>query len=93
MKRWCPKAGIEHVIVKDLRRAFCTRHFRAGTPELVTIRLMGHGSSAMVRQVYAKLGTEDFRAAIESLARVTTMEQQQVIPIEKRRENRGKRSA
>jgi hypothetical protein len=66
-ERWCPKAGIDRVIVKDFRRTFCSWMFNAGVPELATIRLMGHGSSEMVRRVYAQLEDATFENAIERL--------------------------
>jgi len=88
MKRWCPKAKIEHVIVKDLRRTFCSWMFNAGVPELATIRLMGHGSSQMVRRVYAQLSDQTYEAAIGCLPSVADMWQQNVIDFETARQNR-----
>jgi integrase len=81
MLRWCPKADIEHVIIKDLRRTFCSWMCQAGVPELHVIRLMGHGSSEMVRKVYAKLDDSSFEHAIAALPTVTDMGQAEVIPI------------
>jgi len=83
MKRWCPKAGIERVIVKDLRRTFCSWMFNAGVPELATIRLMGHGSSDMVRRVYAQLSDATYESAIGCLPSVSDMWRDNVIPFEK----------
>jgi integrase len=88
MKRWCPKAGIEHVIIKDLRRTFCSWMCQAGVPELHVIRLMGHGSSEMVRTVYAQLDDSSFEHAIAALPTVTNTGQAEVIPIGIHRENR-----
>jgi integrase len=79
MKRWCPKAGIERVIVKDFRRTFCSWMFNASVPELATIRLMGHGSSEMVRRVYAQLSDATYEDAIGCLPSVANMWQQNVI--------------
>ena len=79
MKRWCPKAGIDRIIVKDFRRTFCSWMFNAGVPELATIRLMGHGSSEMVRRVYAQLSDATYEDAIGCLPSVANMWQQNVI--------------
>jgi integrase len=87
MLRWCPKAGIEHVIIKDLRRTFCSWMCQAGVPEFHVIRLMGHGSSDMVRRIYAQLDDSSFEHAIAALPTVTDMGQAEVIPIGIRREN------
>jgi len=89
MKRWCPKAGIEHVIIKDLRRTFCSWMFNAGAAELTVVRLMGHGSSAMVRRVYAQLGDAAYEDAVERLPGVPHMGQQNVINLAKAREKRA----
>jgi integrase len=88
MLRWCPKAGIAHVIIKDLSRTFCTWMAQAGVPEFHVIRLMGHGSSQMVRRVYAQLDDSSFEHAIGALPTVTNMGQAEVIPIGIHRENR-----
>lgn len=93
MKRWCPKAGIEHVIVKDLRRTFCSWMFNAGVPELAVIRLMGHGSSQMVRRVYAQLSDATYETAIGSLPSVANVWQQNVIDLAKVREKRTTETA
>jgi integrase len=87
MLRWCPKAGIEHVIIKDLRRTFCSWMCQAGTPEFHTVRLMGHGSSEMVRRVYAQLDDSSFEHAIAALPTVSATGQAEVIPIGIHREN------
>ena len=62
--------------------------FNAGVPELATIRLMGHGSSAMVRRVYAQLSDATYESAIDCLPSVSDMWQQNVIDLAKARENR-----
>jgi integrase len=93
MLRWCPKAGIEHVIVKDLRRTFCSWMCQAGVHELHVIRLMGHGSSDMVRRVYAHLDDSSFEQAIAALPAVSDMGQAEVIPIGIHRENRQPESS
>lgn len=93
MKIWCLKAGIERVIVKDMRRTFCSWMFNAGKPELSTIRLMGHGSSAMVRRVYAQLSDETYEDAIGCLPSVANMWRDNVVPIEKAGKKRHSKKA
>ena len=93
MKQWCPKAGIEHVIIKDLRRTFCSWMFNKGVPELTVIKLMGHASSQMVRQVYAQLSDSTYEAAIASLPAVPDMGQQNVINLDKARQKRATETA
>jgi len=63
----CKHAGIDHVSPNDLRRTFATWQAEAGVPEAVTASLLGHTSSAMVRRVYAKIGTEAKREAMAKL--------------------------
>jgi integrase len=92
MLRWCPKADIEHVIIKDLRRTFCSWMCQAGVPEFHVIRLMGHGSSEMVRKVYARLDNSSFEHAIAALPAVTNTGQAEVIPIGIHRENHQRRT-
>lgn len=67
LKRACSRAGIARVSANDLRRTFCSWLCNAGVPELTTIKLMGHSSSAMVRRVYAQLAPSTLEAAIERL--------------------------
>jgi integrase len=88
MRRWCPRAGIEHVIVKDLRRTFCTRMMKAGVPELTVTRLMGHGSSQMIRDVYAQLDTEAFQVAVDALEAVPSLCQDNVVLLRKAEKDR-----
>ena len=54
----CERAEIAPVSPNDLRRTFATWQAEAGVPEAVTASLMGHTSSAMIRRVYAKIGTD-----------------------------------
>jgi len=63
----CERAEIAPVSPNDLRRTFATWQAEAGVPEAVTASLMGHTSSAMVRRVYAKIGTDAKRAALAKL--------------------------
>jgi integrase len=63
----CERAGIASVSPNDLRRTFATWLAEAGVPELVVAALMGHANSGMLRQVYARIGTDTQRAAIAKL--------------------------
>jgi len=63
----CTRANIEPVSPNDLRRTFATWQAEAGVPETVTSQLLGHTSSAMVRRVYARIGTDAKRAAMAKL--------------------------
>lgn len=76
LKKWCGQAGIEKVSANDFRRTFASWLCNAGAQELAVVRLMGHRTSKMVREVYAQLSDETLRAAIDRLPRVTDMSQQ-----------------
>lgn len=67
LKRACSRAGIVRVSANDLRRTFCSWLCNAGVPELTTVKLMGHSSSAMVRKVYARLAPSTLEDAIARL--------------------------
>jgi integrase len=67
----CKRASIPPVSPNDLRRTFASWQAEAGVPEGVTASLLGHTSSAMVRRVYAKIGTEAKRAAMAKLPPLT----------------------
>lgn len=68
LKAASARAGIERVdSANDLRRTFCSWLANAAVPEHVTVRLMGHASSAMVRRVYAQLAPSTLRDAVERL--------------------------
>ena len=71
LKKACAAAGIEHVSTNDFRRTFVSWLCQAGVPELTVIKLVGHHSSRMVRQVYAQLAPETLEAAIDALPHVT----------------------
>lgn len=62
----CKRAQIAPVSPNDLRRTFATWHAESGTSELVVAPLMGHSSSAMVRRVYARIGSA---AQVDAAAR------------------------
>ena len=68
----CERAEIAPVSPNDLRRTFATWLAEAGVAELVVASLMGHANSAMVRRVYAKIGTNAKRAAIRGLPTLGT---------------------
>jgi integrase len=87
MQRWCPKAGIERVIVKDLRRTFCSWMCQAGVPMHTVEKLMGHANSRMIKRIYGQLSDENFEHAIAALPSVANTCQAKVIPIGIRREN------
>ena len=53
----CGRAGIGPVSPNDLRRTFASWLAEAGVPEMGIAQMMGHTSSAMVRRVYAKIGS------------------------------------
>ena len=63
----CKRAAIPAVSPNARRRTFATWLAEAGVHELVTASLMGHTSSAMVRRVYAAIGSEAQHAAIAKL--------------------------
>ena len=55
-----------------LRHTFVTRLARAGVSQTVAQHLAGHSDPRLTAQVYTHLGTEDMRAAVESLPAVET---------------------
>jgi integrase len=63
----CARIGIPRVSCNDLRRTFCSWLCQAGVHEVAVVRLMGHGSSRMVRAVYARFGADDLAAAVAKL--------------------------
>lgn len=63
----CAEVKIACVTPNDLRRTFCTWLAEAGVPELVTASLMGHANSAMIRKVYARIGTA---AQVQAIAQM-----------------------
>jgi integrase len=67
LKRSTDRLGLETVSPNDLRRTFCSWLAQAGTPLLVTVKLMGHRSARMVEKVYARFGSDDLQAAIARL--------------------------
>lgn len=67
----CEAAEIVVVTPNDLRRTFCTWLAEAGVPELVTASLMGHANSAMIRKVYARIGTA---AQVNAIAKMPSLD-------------------
>lgn len=63
----CERAGCAPVTPNDLRRTFATWLAEAGVPELVTASLMGHANSAMIRRVYARIGSPAQAQAVSRL--------------------------
>lgn len=55
IKRACRKAGLAACCIKDLRRSFATELAIAGVPILHLKELMGHTSTRMLEEVYAKV--------------------------------------
>lgn len=55
LKRYCRRAGIEPCTFNDLRRTFATHLAIAGVPILHLMHLMGHKSTRMLEQVYARV--------------------------------------
>lgn len=71
LKKAAARAELAPVSCNDLRRTFASWLCNAGVPELTTIKLMGHTSSAMVRRVYAQLSRGTLGDAVAKLPRVT----------------------
>lgn len=59
--------GMPAVNANDLRRTFCSWLAQAGVPEGACARLMGHGSTRMVRSVYARFGSADLSVFVARL--------------------------
>lgn len=56
LKRYAHLAGLGRVTFTDLRRTFATHLAMAGVPILHLMHLMGHKSTRMLEQVYARVG-------------------------------------
>ena len=52
---YCEKVGIEPVTSNDLRRTYCSWLYELGASSFEAMKLMGHGSTRMVEQVYGQL--------------------------------------
>lgn len=73
LKRYCRNAGIAPCSFNDLRRTFATHLAIAGVPILHVMHLMGHKSTRMLEQVYARVEKgEHLHAAVAKLPSWTT---------------------
>lgn len=72
--------GIPKATPNDLRRTFASWCANAGVSLLATARMMGHGSTRMVEQVYARLGAQIQRDAVAAIDRVPNVWAQRVDP-------------
>lgn len=60
----------ERVSTNDFRRTFASWLANRGVSEWQVVRLLGHGSSAMVRRVYAQLDVDTLKTAVDALPRI-----------------------
>lgn len=67
------RAGIARLSCNDLRRTFASWLCNAGVPELTVIRLMGHRTSKMIRDVYAQLSPQTLEEAVSRLPRIRSV--------------------
>lgn len=67
LRRACAKAGIEYAMPHDLRRTFASWLAQAGVFSHAIADLLGQEGEELVRSVYAHLGPEHLRAAVEKL--------------------------
>jgi integrase len=81
---WCDELGIPHIIVKDLRRYYCTRLRDAGVPESDVYGLLGHSDSRMLRKIYDRGKNERVYAQVaDALSGSANMRHDNVVPIGK----------
>lgn len=67
LRRACKAAQVAHASTNDLRRTFASWAFQAGVDETLTIKWLGHTSSAMVRRVYAQASSEQHAREVAKL--------------------------
>jgi integrase len=67
INRACRKVGIRRFSLNDCRRTFASWMLQEGVPLYDVAKLLGHGSIAMVQQVYGHLSAESLRRAVEKL--------------------------
>jgi integrase len=67
--RICRRAQLEDAKVHDLRRSAASWLAQAGAPILVVRDALGHSTTAVTEQVYARLSKDPVRAALEDLER------------------------
>ncbi|MFO0580527.1 MAG: site-specific integrase [Polyangia bacterium] len=69
INRACAAAGVPRFSLNDCRRTFASWMLQEGVPLYDVARLLGHGSIAMVQQVYGHLSAESLRRAVDKLPR------------------------
>jgi len=62
-------AGADHISIHDMRRTYCTRLLRSGTPVSVVQKLSGHRNPMTLLRYYAGVSDEDKREAVKRLQR------------------------
>jgi integrase len=88
-KRWEKLTGVPAFVAKDLRRTFASRCCQLSIPEMHVAQLLGHVDSKLVRRVYGRLSVDTFDAAISKLNAVPYLCHDNVVSIDKHRENVG----
>lgn len=84
VRPWCDELGIEHIIVKDLRRYYVSTLRENGVAEADCVRLMGHVDSAMIRRIYHQGDNASFDQVARTLPNLSAnMRHDNVVPIAK----------
>lgn len=91
LKTWCRDAGIAPCSANDFRRSYATLCAERGVDEALTIRHLGHETSAMVRKVYRQVSDRMRENAIERFGSVLQVCSETATPIAKAREYRQNR--
>jgi integrase len=88
---WCDELGIPRIIVKDLRRFYCTTLRDADVPESKVYKLLGHRDSRMLRRIYDRSSTESvYDEVVDALpSRAANMRHDNVVPLAKDEELGG----
>lgn len=68
LDRLCEAAGVDRVTIHWLRHLAATRQVRAGVPEVVAQKRMGHANSSILRRVYQHADVGLQREAVDALA-------------------------
>ena len=90
VRPWCDALGIEHIIVKDLRRYYVSTLRENGVAEADCVRLMGHVNSAMIRRIYHQGSNSAFDQVARTLPNLSAnMRHDNVVPIGKASELGG----
>jgi integrase len=87
VRPWCDSLGIERIVVKDLRRHYCTELCKAGVLQRDCERLMGHANSTMIKKIYNQQSDSSFDYVADALPSLANASQAKVIPIGICREN------